>query len=255
MSADEPPLRFAKGLSPEEEAAARLTQAGAAQEATPDPSVRDRAWKNIDARVNRGPKRFGSKPALWAAAAVLLGGVALYSLVSPKQTTAPSGVIPPRANDPPPLPPETKLPDVQPASVATAPPEPARDKAKTKEPTLAEALAHARAGRYTAAESMYRRIAERVPEQAEIALIALAKMKTHYQKRHGEALQILAELEKRYGRSPLHEERLLARIEILFRAGRCDEAKAAVATYVQSYSYGVSQLRDIDASQCSGSDE
>ena len=119
-----------------------------------------------------------------------------------------------------------------------------------RELTLADALERVRAGKYTEAETIYRRIAERSPRDAEVALYALAKMKTHKQQAPAQGLAILDELDRRFPRGELRQERMLTRIEVLFRTARCDEAKQAMETYVKQYTHAIESLREIDASQC-----
>jgi hypothetical protein len=119
-----------------------------------------------------------------------------------------------------------------------------------REPTLSEALARVRSGHYVEAERMYKRIAEVTPTQAEVALYALAKMKLQKQHDVEAGLRVLADLDRSHPQGALRQERLLTRIEALFRNARCDEAKVAVALYVKEYTHAIDSLREIDASQC-----
>lgn len=150
---------------------------------------------------------------------------------------------PPRDDDPP-------LDEKPPPKPPDPPPHPQKIEATPREPTLSEALARVRSGKYAEAEAMYRRIAEHTPAQAEVALYALAKMKLQKMGEIEQGLALLDELDRVHPRGALRQERMLTRIEVLFRHARCEQAKAAVAAYVKEYTHAIDSLREIDASQC-----
>ncbi|MBI3071231.1 MAG: FecR domain-containing protein [Deltaproteobacteria bacterium] len=99
-----------------------------------------------------------------------------------------------------------------PATTKTRRANPAR---RADPPTFARALSRLAAGEVDAAASEYRRLANRRDSDAETALLMLARLEATHRKRPDRALQVLAEMARRFPAGALAAERTAAEVESL----------------------------------------
>lgn len=239
-----PPLRNAAPTDPNEASAAdALAKVHAHGDAAPPPGSAERAWRGVEAGV--APAKL-----VWLkiVLVIVLTGAAMFF-----------GWWWLRGDDPP-LPPLPPLPPASAPVTSVEPPasQPVPEKivapkiapSPTPVPTLVEALAQVQAGKLDKAEKLYRTIADLDPAKAEVAMLALAKMRITKQQRVSEGLKMLDAQDVRFKTGTLRQERALSRIDALFRTQACDEAKAAVKAYAAEFTHALDSLKNIDASQC-----